>query len=272
MLFKFSERYHVKVFHIVVLNYFVAAAAGFALTDVKLKLTSLPEQPWIFMALLIGILFIIMFFLIGKASREVGVSITTVATKMSVVLPISFSIFYYMESLNWMKSIGIVLAIAAVVLTVTKKNNVQFSLRQFYFPALLFLGTGVIDSLIKYAQQEYLDKNSSSVFSGVLFSIAALSGIIASILKREKFSNFFESKTLLFGIALGAVNFGSLYFIIQALGSGVFDSSIVFGLNNVGVVLVSVVGAILLFREKLSWINWAGIATSILAIGVLANA
>ena len=271
MLFKYSERFNIRVFHLVVLNYFVAAAAGFLIADSQIEITSLHSQPWAFMALLIGTLFIIMFLFIGTATREVGVSVTIVASKMSVVVPMLFSILYYSESLNSIKLLGIILAVSAVVLTVYKKSKVDFDAKRIYYPILLFLGAGLIDSLIKFAQEEYLNKDSSSIFSGVLFTIAAIAGVVTSIVKREKLSDFFQPKTLAFGLSLGAANFGSLYFMILALESKAFDSSIVFGLNNVGVVLVSVAGAMIFFSEKLSWINWIGIAMSLIAIAALGN-
>lgn len=269
ILFKLSEKYGVKVFHLVVLNYFVAAGAGFAIADINFELSALPSQPWFPMAVIIGSLFIAMFLFIGIATREVGVSVTTVAAKMSVVVPMLFSILYYAEQVDTIKIAGMILAIIAVVLTVYKKSKVEFDAKRVYYPIILFIGAGIIDSLIKFAQEEFLDENSSSVFSGVLFTIATIVGVLASIVRKEKISTFFATKTLLFGLGLGAVNFGSLYFIIMALDSKIFESSIVFGLNNVGVVLVSVIVALLFFSEKLSWINWLGILTSLIAIAAL---
>jgi len=52
----------------------------------------------------------------------------------------------------------------------------------------------------------------------------------------------------------------------MALESNVFDSSIVFGINNMGIVVLSVIIALIFFSEKLSNLNKAGIVLSILTI------
>jgi multidrug transporter EmrE-like cation transporter len=48
-------------------------------------------------------------------------------------------------------------------------------------------------------------------------------------------------------------------------GTGI-DSSIVFGINNTGIVVLSVLTGYLVFNEKLRMINYLGIMLSIIAI------
>jgi uncharacterized membrane protein len=73
----------------------------------------------------------------------------------------------------------------------------------------------------------------------------------------------------IYGVVLGLVNFGSLYGLIRALDSGVFDSSIIFGINNMGIVLLSVIIAMMIFSEKLTIINKIGVILSLVAIIIL---
>jgi multidrug transporter EmrE-like cation transporter len=72
------------------------------------------------------------------------------------------------------------------------------------------------------------------------------------------------------GIILGVPNYFSIYAITKALDSGIVQSSVLYPINNMGIVICSAIGAVLLFREKLSWMNWTGIAISVLAIGMIA--
>jgi uncharacterized membrane protein len=78
-----------------------------------------------------------------------------------------------------------------------------------------------------------------------------------------------KPKTLLSGVLMGLANFGSLYFLINALNELSLNNSIVFALNNTGVVLMSVIIALSLFRERISIVNKVGIALSIVTFGVL---
>jgi uncharacterized membrane protein len=44
------------------------------------------------------------------------------------------------------------------------------------------------------------------------------------------------------------------------------DGSVVFGANNISIVALSVLAGFLVFREKLSALNWMGILLSALAL------
>ena len=73
------------------------------------------------------------------------------------------------------------------------------------------------------------------------------------------------------------MNFGSIYFLVRALNydipiHGRVDSSVVFAINNIGIVILSVLLGVLLFRERLSRANAAGMAVCILATLILSYA
>ena len=69
-------------------------------------------------------------------SQKNGVSVAAVAGKMSIVIPVLFGIYLYDENLTIQKSIGIILALFAVLLTTSKeKTSVKkgLSYSQFCF-------------------------------------------------------------------------------------------------------------------------------------------
>ncbi|MCJ7758281.1 MAG: EamA/RhaT family transporter, partial [Gillisia sp.] len=78
-------------------------------------------------------------------------------------------------------------------------------------------------------------------------------------------------KNILGGIALGVPNFFSIYFLVMALRSEGFESTSIFTINNVAIVLVSTFLGIGLFRERLIPKNWIGIALAIISILLVAN-
>ena len=268
VIFKISGERKQDIFSVIVINYIVAALLGFSISNFPGRITF--SQAWIPFAILIGILFILIFIVMAKSTNQSGIAITSVASKMSVIIPITFSIFWYDESITFLKAAGIIMALVSVFLTVYDPGKLKISGgRSMLLPVILFFGAGIIDSLIKYSQATYLQPGTTVLFSSVLFMMAGLAGIIYMPFRRVPLSSVFNRETLLFGLILGVINFGSLYGIIMALGSEVFDSSIIFGINNIGIVLLSVVLAMLIFREKLSLMNKAGILLSIVTIIIL---
>jgi len=80
-----------------------------------------------------------------------------------------------------------------------------------------------------------------------------------------------DLKSSLAGIVLGLVNYGSIYFLLKVLGSGILDRSTVIPLNNMGVVTASALIGIFAFRERMTRLNMIGIGLSIVSIAILSH-
>lgn len=273
VIFRLAGRYNIKLFPIIILNYFAAGIVGHLFTphDAIQQLYSFQQPQWLAPAIAIGVLLIVMFFLMGISSQKAGVSVTSVASKMSVIVPVAFSIVYYSEDIFFLKMLGIGLALVAVLLSSLKKKAGQDNAdpRFLLLPFLIFLGTGTIDALIKFTQQAYINPETSAAFTSFLFGVAFVLGVGASLFRRVPLRAFFVPKTFFTGIVLGLMNYASIYFLIRALETQVLDSSIIFGLNNIGVVALSVLIGLFFFREKLSPLNWAGTGLAFVSIYLL---
>ena len=269
--FKYLEKYKVDILLAIIINYVTAAICGFLLSDKAFVVQEIVQQSWFNISILIGALFIVVFFIIGRSTQKAGISVTTLASKMSFVLPLLFSILYYNETVSSKKVLGIIIAISAVLLSIYKDKGDKFNRQYIWLPVLLFFGAGTVDSLVKYAQQEFLSNGGTEQFSTLLFAIAGFSGIITLLIKRESLLKLFQLKVLIGGLVLGLVNFGSLYFLIASLNNSGFDSSIVFSIINIGIVACSVLIGLGIFKEKLNKVNLLGIVLAFIAIFILTN-
>ena len=79
----------------------------------------------------------------------------------------------------------------------------------------------------------------------------------------------FEIKNVFWGIGLGVPNFLTVYYFFRSLESGIMESSQIYPILNMGVIVLSALSGFLLFREKLSIRNWLGICISLLAIAAI---
>ncbi len=272
VIFKFLDRQGIPSFPVIVLNYLTASILGFVINPGGIKFHVIKEAQWLPISTIIGILFIIMFFLIAFSSRKTGISITTVASKMSVIFPILFSLLIdTSDQLTPVKTVAIFTALTGVAFTVFKPKKGFIDPSVIYIPLILFFGMGVVDSLVKFAQYKFVGESDTALFSAVLFLNAFLSGLIVLLFFPKYHRNFSKPNIWAWGVLLGAVNFGSIFFLVRALnfisssGSKI-DSSIIFGVNNIGVVALSVLLGLLIFREKLRVINWLGILLSAVAL------
>ncbi len=272
ILFKYFDQLKINTFNAIIINYITASLIGLIISFNSLKSINIFIQPWLPVAILIGVLFVVMFNVIAITTQKAGISVSSVASKMSVIVPMLFSILYYHEQINNYKIAGMVLSVIAVVSTAIRKN-IYFENRKYLFlPFILFIGMGLVDSLVKFSQHEYLRDQNLPVFTTLLFTISAIAGIIVRLFKKSLRNSPVNLKTVVAGMLLGIANFGTFYFLVHALNSNFVDSSVIFGLNSVGIVLLSVFLAIILFKEKLTFINWTGIVLSIITIFVLTRA
>lgn len=266
ILFKIIGKYNIKVIQPIIINYFVATALGYFSSGLSPKEVMEIPLSWIWPGVFIGSLYVFTFFLIGYSTKKAGMALTTIASKMSFVFPMFFSILIDAnDNYSNIKFILLIMAILAVFLSVYKKRVKTIdSLFIIFLPFILFVLMGIADSLVKYSQNYYIkDESQSSIFSFLIFSFAALWGLLLIMFQKDK-KEILQPKVLIIGIILGICNFGSLYFFINALNSLTFNNSLVIALNNMGVVLFSIIIALSFFKEKTTKLNKAGIAFTII--------
>jgi drug/metabolite transporter (DMT)-like permease len=191
---------------------------------------------------------------------------------MSVAIPVFFGIILYNESTGWIKISGIILALFAVYLTsIKKKEGIKIRKRNLIFPLLVFFGSGIIDTTLKFLETSYVAEADVALFSSTIFAIAGIIGICILIFQKIRGQLTLSFKNVIGGVALGIPNFGSIYFLVMALRKEGLESSTVFPLNNVAIVMVSTFLGILLFREKMLAKNWIGILLAIASIILIAT-
>ena len=276
IVFKLYERFKIDILQAIVVNYIVAfitsmIAYKYQVGFSDLSISKVMGMDWFYYTFGLGILFIVIFIIIAKVTQASGLSVASVATKMSVIIPIIFGLIYYKESLGIAKGIGILFALAAVYLVSVKSSHgIKIQKKDLYLPILVLLGSGVIDTSIKYLEEEYVSERDISIFSATIFLSAAVLGIIIVIFKFLKGNVKFEFKNIIGGIALGIPNYFSIFLLVKALRSDVLESSGIFAVNNVSIVTLSTIAGIVLFQEKLLLKNWLGIVLAILSIVLIA--
>lgn len=272
VIFKYFEIFKIDTLKAIVVNYLVAFTLGFVLASEKISIADIPNQPWVFGAIALGLLFVSIFFVMALTAQQNGVSVVSVAGKMSVVVPILFGVYLYNESLGIFKIIGIIIALVAVYLASVKEGEDKHEKAGLILPIILFIGSGAIDTTLKYVQNNYVSEDGVEIFSGSLFGFAALFGLIILAIKTIKKPEAFGWRNIVAGIVLGVPNYYSIVFLIKALQTKGFESSTLFTINNVSIVIVSTFVGLLLFKEKFSVKNKIGILMAIVGIILVAIA
>lgn len=276
LAFKFCERYNIDIFQAIVFNYIICVITG-SIVNGSFPVTMQSfSYAWVQWGCAMGVLFIGLFNLIGITTQKSGVAVATVANKLSLAIPVLLAVYLYGEVLLGLKLLGIGIALLAVALTCYKpaKNQQAQGLKsgglQYLLPVVLFVGSGLLDAVINHVQKNYITDDNSNAFLITGFLSAAVIGSVILIIQLFRGKKKIPFANLLAGILIGIPNYFSIWFLMKFLKTSPWQSTAKIPVNNMGIVLFSSVAAWLLFKEKLSWINWAGIFLSIAAIALIA--
>jgi len=273
---KAVERFRIPVLQAIVFNYITCVVTGSVFIGSFPINAAAPQQAFFWWAVLMGCLFVSLFNLIGFTAQRISVSVASVANKLSLVIPFGFSLYLYNEHASVLKLLGLVLALVAVVATclpAKKEGTAGKGLSPFLrvaVPVILFAGSGLLDTLIKYVEQNFLNETNSDAYLITSFGTAATIGLIVMVSLVATGRQKFVPASIVAGVLIGVPNYFSIWSIVRVLKLHPGNSSAIIPINNMGVVLVSSVLAFFFFRERLSSINWMGIVLSLAAIGLIA--
>lgn len=269
IIFKMFDRFKVNTLDAIIINYWVAALLSIFLDSSGVSLQNAHDEPWFLHALFMGILFIILFNIIAKSTQNMGVAVTTVSNKMSLIMPVMFSIIVLHDAVNLIKVIGIILALVSVYLTTRSNNRSAIDKRYIFYPLIVFIGSGIIDTLFKYNDEFTFGDKGLEPFISWVFIVSSTIGLVVLIYNYFRYHKLPSVNSLIAGCILAFPNYFSIFFLLKSLSIGL-EGSVIIPLNNISIVAVSSLSGIFIFREKGNRSNMVGLLLAFIAIAMLA--
>ncbi|MBL0026780.1 MAG: EamA family transporter [Saprospiraceae bacterium] len=271
VIFKLFDRYKIENLQAIVVNYYICVLTA----AVTIQSNPIPEslfyQPWIWHSMILGLLFILVFNVMAVTVQKTGVIMATIFQKMSLLAPAIIAIVWYNEHSGFSKISGIIIAIVAIILmsysNIRKEDKTQIRSKSdtLIYPILTFLGSCLIDSAVFITDKKEFVKNGDTGFVASLFLFAAITGTFYLAYQIISGKTRLKLKNIIAGICLGIPNYFSIYLLFMALQQGL-EGSVVFPVNNAGVLLLSSFYGILIFREKINNFKIAGFILAMLSI------
>ena len=107
-------------------------------------------------------------------------------------------------------------------------------------------------------------------FAMFIFVAAGTTGLVILLTQIARGKMRVNIKSIIGGIALGVPNYFSYLFLLKALGSLNWGSSVIFPVTNLGTVVCASLGGFIIFKEKISTINLWGLVIAVAAILIIA--
>ena len=265
VLLKVARKRNIVIQQAIAFNYIVALSLSWFLLKPDFKgleftdFIAQSENTPIFLAL--GILLPSVFIIMSKAVEFAGIVRSDAAQRLSLFLPILAAFLIFHETLSQSKAIGIMLAFVGLFSLLSKPNQQQSAVdfRGVLGLVGVWFGYGIIDILFKQVAK------SGGAFPTTLFiafSLAACIMFIYLLFKRTQWN----VASFIGGIILGVLNFFNILFYIKAHQSFGSNPTLVFAGMNIGVICLGTITGALIFKEKISKVNWLGIVFSLSAI------
>lgn len=268
-MLKLAKRYHIDVYQAITWNYSMAIILTWIF--LKPQLQNLHDAP-IFTYSLLALLLPALFIMLAVSVRLSGIVRTDIAQRLSLFIPIIAAFFVFGEKITPLKFVGIVLGFTAIICTIpwqTDSGNRKAPSNAWIYLLIVCIGMGVIDVLFKQiAASKAISYNSSLFIVFVLAFIFSLIGLLYQVITKKM---RFSWPHILIGWVLGIANFGNILFYLKAHKALANQPSTVFSAMNIGVIIAGALTGLIIFKEKLSLLNKAGIVIAIIAIIVIAK-
>lgn len=274
--FRLHPRFGINTFQAIIFNYPVCFITGLILLPHNQHFNLDFTQPSTFGAMLLGIGFVVTFLLSGASTQRMGMTATSLANNISLVIPVIFSLVVLKasQSFDGLNYLGLVLAIVAVVLSTFKKEENQEKKANetsaWLLPIAVFVMYGITNTAFNFLNAKYVTASGNTIpFTLTILTGSIFFGAIVLILRILQGKETLKIKNLWAAIPLGVPNFLSFYFLLKALDAFQNNGAFVLPIYNISVILISAIVALIFFQEKLTNLNKIGLALSVVAIGLI---
>ena len=205
-----------------------------------------------------GILLLVSFILMQASVRKNGVVLTSIFTKLGLLVPVAMSVLVFREVPTWVQVTGFCIAVAAIIVINLQKDSGRFD----WSLIILLLLAGGTDAMAKI--YEALGPGDLTA-PYLLYSFGAAFVLCVSVVIAKKERPGFRE--FLFGTLIGVPNFLSSKFLLSALET--VPAVVAYPTFCVATLLVITLAGVLAFREKLRPHQWAALAAILVALVML---
>ncbi len=260
----------IDIFQAITWNYSIAMILTWLFYRPSLdNLQAAPVYVYGALAVLLPALFVI----IGLSVKYTGIVRTDVAQRLSLFIPLIAAFTIFNEQANTLKIVGLAVGIIAILCSIPwekKDANGEPVNNAWVYLVIVFVGMGVIDVLFKQVALFTAVPYTASLF--VIYTAAFVLSLIVLIVMVISGKIKFTIRHIFFGWILGIANFGNILFYLKAHKALLGTPSTVFSAMNIGVITLGAIIGLVIFKEKLSNLNKAGIVLAIIAIMIIAYA
>lgn len=282
IVFKIFHRKDIDANQAIFFNYLTAFVLGVLFSLNGEAVVNPLKADWLVDVIILGFIFMAGMVMLSASTRRVGVAISTVCSRASMVIPIIVS-YLLIEGSAKPKWLLICLVLVAMTLTIwtdKPEGGHKYTLLDILAPLTVFLMFGASNAYLKVLQHrvtvndtaaglsEQVINSEISLVTASVFFVAMIMCIYSFFKKGEDGKRSpLLLKNVTGGVVLGFVNYFCTYTLMLSMKT--IDSSFLFPVHNIGIVAIGAIVGWLAFNEKLRPHQVVGIVLAAVSIALL---
>ena len=282
IVFKIYDRKGIDANQGIFFNYLTAFVLG-TLFSLHGEVVVNPfKSDWLIDVIVLGLIFMAGMVFLSASTKRVGVAISTVCSRASMVIPIIVSYMFIEGSAKpkWLLIGLVMIAMFLTIWTDKPESNHKYTLLDILAPITVFLMFGASNAYLKVLQHRVTVKDtavglSEQVINSEISLVTASVFFVAMLLCSYSFFKKGEDgkrspillKNVIGGVALGVINYFCTFTLMLAMKT--IDSSLLFPIHNIGIVAIGAFVGWLAYGEKLRPHQVLGIVLAAASIALL---
>ena len=282
IVFKIFHRKDIDANQAIFFNYLTAFILGVMFSLQGGAVVNPLKADWLVDVIILGFIFMAGMVMLSASTRRVGVAISTVCSRASMVIPIIVS-YLLIEGSAKPKWLLIVLVLVAMTLTIwtdKPEGGHKYTLLDILAPVTVFLMFGASNAYLKVLQHRVTVNDTAAGLSEQVINseISLVTASVFFVAMLMCLFSFFKKgadgkrsplllKNVTGGVVLGFVNYFCTYTLMLSMKT--IDSSFLFPVHNIGIVAIGAIVGWLAFNEKLRPHQILGIVLAAVSIALL---
>ena len=240
-------------------NYGICAILSFVFMEQSDNILGLQNQMvTVLTGMAGGALYLGGFLMLRFNIKHNGIVLSATFMKLGVLIPTVMAVIIFGEFPTGMQLIGIVMALAAIVIIHFEKDSLNQGDKKIWLLVLLTMG-GLADSMANFFDK-LGDPSGKDGYLLITFCTATLLTLLLAIKRKKKITKL----DIIFGILVGIPNYYFSVFLLAALRE--VSSVIVYPTYSIGAMVIIVIAGIVAFKEKISIKK--GVALCLIAVAI----
>ena len=282
IVFKIFHRKDIDANQAIFFNYLTAFVLGVLFSLNGGAVVNPLKADWLIDVIILGFIFMAGMVMLSASTRRVGVAISTVCSRASMVIPIIVSYLLIDGSARpkWLLICLVLVAMTLTIWTDKPESGHKYTLLDILAPVTVFLMFGASNAYLKVLQHRVTVNDTAAGLSEQVINseISLVTASVFFVAMLMCIYSFFKKgpdgrrsplllKNVIGGVVLGFVNYFCTYTLMLSMKT--IDSSFLFPVHNIGIVAIGAIVGWLAFNEKLRPHQILGIVLAAVSIALL---